>query len=120
MSCCCASDSVDQASGSSGVGVLPWWIISMYFMVCAPSVGLSPTRRTTDRRIDTSPEKSWDHDRSSARGQNRTMTGSDGARVVTVLPTDALAPPVRAAVIDVCNAANHTDAFHELFDLIPS
>ena len=29
-------------------------------------------------------------------------------------------PDARAAVIDVCNAANDTDAFQELFDLIPS
>jgi len=48
------------------------------------------------------------------------MPGSETAGVVTVLPTDALGASVRAAVIAVCNAANGTDAFHELFDLIPS
>ena len=48
------------------------------------------------------------------------MSGPETAGVVTVWPTEALGPPVRAAVIDLCNAANDTDAFHELFELIPS
>ena len=40
--------------------------------------------------------------------------------VVTVRATEDLGPDVRASVIDVCNAANDTDAFRELFELIPS
>ena len=34
--------------------------------------------------------------------------------------TEGLGPQDRAAIIAVCNAANDTDAFHELFSLIPS
>jgi aminoglycoside 2'-N-acetyltransferase I len=44
----------------------------------------------------------------------------DATRTVTVLPTEALTPALRSAVIEVCNAANDTDLFHELFSHIPS
>ena len=43
-----------------------------------------------------------------------------GQTDVTVQRTEDLSPAVRARIIDVCNAANNTTAFHELFDFIPS
>jgi aminoglycoside 2'-N-acetyltransferase I len=39
---------------------------------------------------------------------------------VTVLATEELTADVRAAVIDLCVAAHESDAFHELFEHIPS
>lgn len=54
-----------------------------------------------------------------ASRQTRGMAALDDA-VVTVLPTEALTPADRSAVIDVCNAANETEAFWQLFGFIPS
>jgi aminoglycoside 2'-N-acetyltransferase I len=48
------------------------------------------------------------------------VPAADATPTVTVLPTEALTPELRAAIIDVCNAANDTDLFHELFSHIPS
>ncbi|MFM2077197.1 MAG: hypothetical protein RJA49_1087 [Actinomycetota bacterium] len=42
------------------------------------------------------------------------------AMIVEVWRTEELSAAVRARIIDVCNAANDTTAFHELFDFIPS
>ena len=48
------------------------------------------------------------------------MPEPDATRTVAVLPTEELTPALRGAVIEVCNAANGTDLFHELFSHIPS
>jgi hypothetical protein len=45
---------------------------------------------------------------------------TDAATTVTVYPTEALTPPLRVEIIAVCNAANDTHLFHELFSHIPS
>jgi aminoglycoside 2'-N-acetyltransferase I len=47
------------------------------------------------------------------------MSAPDAA-VVTVVETEALTSADRLAVIDVCNAANDTEAFWQLFGFIPS
>ncbi|MGZ4675928.1 MAG: GNAT family N-acetyltransferase [Acidimicrobiia bacterium] len=39
---------------------------------------------------------------------------------VEVAATEQLTPELRRAVVDLCNAAHETDAFEELFDLVPS
>jgi aminoglycoside 2'-N-acetyltransferase I len=44
---------------------------------------------------------------------------SSGPASLRVVPTAELAADLRAQIIEVCNAANRTDAFHELFDLVP-
>src|SRR4029079_6328990 len=86
----------------------PWWRMVSHETNDGP-----PDRHLVGENLATRPG-------GPIRGQNRAVSGSEPAGVVTVLPTDALRAPVRAAVIAVCNAANDTDAFHELFDLIPS
>jgi GNAT superfamily N-acetyltransferase len=53
-------------------------------------------------------------------GQTRGVPDPSATRTVTVLPTEALTPALRRGVIDLCNAANDTDLFHELFVHIPS
>ena len=47
------------------------------------------------------------------------MTAAE-ERDVRVLATPDLDAEVRAAIVDVCNAANGHEGFHELFDLIQS
>jgi aminoglycoside 2'-N-acetyltransferase I len=39
---------------------------------------------------------------------------------VAMLPSEAVTPRLRTEIVDLCNVANDTDAFHELFALIPT